>query len=111
MAIENSIMYSQSFFATFRMRKAAPQLSIVKLCLHYTLSPDCICIAWHSLPQVAIGDQNLSVSAQIDEHSEYTLDLVLQNPVNPETSTHKIYKTKVITTEIVICNNEYLAFS
>ncbi|XP_063693810.1 protein SGT1 homolog [Bolinopsis microptera] len=50
--------------------------------------------------QIVIGKQNLSVIVKIDDHAEYTIDTILQHPIDPDTSSHKIFKTKV---EIRLC--------
>ena len=45
--------------------------------------------------QVVLGEQHLKVTVNIDDSTDYTIDLILQHPINPDTSTNQIFKTKV----------------
>ena len=47
------------------------------------------------LVQVKIGRQNLAVQVQVDDNTDYTMDMILAHPVQEQCSSYKILKTKV----------------
>lgn len=45
--------------------------------------------------EINIEEKKLAATVKVDANTDYTIDIVLQHPVKPETSDYKILKTKV----------------